>query len=97
MREPLIHEEESDEVMSPRIRKQFTFEDRTELEVEVPAVNAVVARQRARVFARRHFPTARNIFHPEVSDSVPRQTTFSDLFPESISREDYRVKIVIEE
>lgn len=83
--------------MPPRIRKQFTSGDRTELEIEVPAVNALVARQRARLFARREFPLAKNVFHPEVDDSIPRQTTFSEMFPESIAREDYRVTVVIHE
>jgi len=83
--------------MAPKIKKQFTFKDRTELEIEVPAVNALVARQRARIFTRKEFPTARNIFHPEVDDSIPRQTRFSELFPESISRDNYRVKVVVHE
>lgn len=77
----------------PKIVEQFTSRGVTDLTVEVDAANKFVAKQRARVFTRRQFPAARNVLSPEVEGSEPVQTTFSDLFPETIRRDTYRITL----
>jgi len=82
----------------PRIVFQRTIkgngEKIEEVGIEVKAVNPPVARQLARVFARAQFPTAKNIFSPEVTSvEETEQATFSQLFPETIIRATHLVTL----
>lgn len=63
--------------------------------IRIPAVNRIVARQRSRAFARRLDPAIKNILNPKVITERTRQTTFSELFPESIQRKDYEVELLV--
>lgn len=84
--------------MSKLIRQQSIGGDGQNVEswvIEVNAVNEFVARQRARIFARWQDVTIKNILSPEIVSSEPVQTTFSDLFPESIRMETYRVEVIV--
>jgi len=64
--------------------------------IEVDAVNGFLAKQRARAYARRQAPTARNVFSPDqVGKGETEQSTFNQIFPESIQMERYRVEILV--
>lgn len=63
--------------------------------IEVVAVNKFVARQRARAYARRKAPNARNVFTPEVESSNSVQSTFNDLFPETLHQEEYTIEVTV--
>lgn len=84
-----------DENMPHIVNVQSRGRDILDVTVSVPAVNNIVARQRARTFIRRKYPTAKNILSPDIDSSETKQTTFNELFPESLHREDFRVDVVV--
>lgn len=64
--------------------------------IEVQAANALIARQRARVWARAQAPNARNVFSPEVKkEGETVQSTFNDIVPESIERKEHQVELTV--
>lgn len=61
--------------------------------VEVDAVNEFTARQRARAYMRRSFPSIKNIMSPELKSSNTKQSTFNDIMPNMIKAETYKIEV----
>ena len=61
--------------------------------VEVDAVNKFAARQRARGYMRRNFPSIKNVMTPELKSSNTKQSTFNDLMPDMIKAETHKIEV----
>lgn len=84
-----------DEDVPDIVSIQSVGENDLNITIRILAANNFVAKQRARLFIRRNYPSARNILSPNISGSEPVQTTFNDLFPETFNREQYEVSLVV--
>lgn len=62
--------------------------------IKLKAANKIVARQRARAWMRRKFPTIRNIIRPEIESEDTFQSTFNDIVPETIERKEFTVEVL---
>jgi len=83
----------------PEIVKQQTVKSNGEkvelVGVRVDAVNEFVARQRARTYVRRKFPTTKNILTPELTEKNTKQSTFNDIIPERIEVEEHIIEVTM--
>lgn len=87
----------------PELVEQFTIGGDDEGEtverwtIRTQAVNELVARQKARAWARKTAPNAKNVLTPqEVSGKgETEQSTFNQLMPERLHRETYDVEFIV--
>lgn len=67
-----------------------------DFKLNVSAVNAFAARQKARRFIRMRHPTAKNVLSPDVKgEKSEKQTTFREIFPDSFHTKTFRVEVTV--
>lgn len=63
-------------------------------DMDVRAVNSLLARQKARAFVRTFNPTKVRVFKVETKEERgDAQTTFKEWFPNAWNRNEYRVRV----